>query len=65
MEYHAMTVPPTFPERFSGRLAAPAISEKRMMGYTTAFSIATSTEPKGETHEIVFLTVSSPQNAER
>ena len=47
--YHATTLPPTLPDCFRGRLAAPMMREKKMMGKTTILSMATMTSPNGAT----------------
>ena len=43
------------PKVFTGRLAAPWISEKKMMGITIIFSMFTRTAPKGERMETVLF----------
>ena len=63
-KYQTRTIPPTFPDFLSGSEAAPIMSEKRMIGYTTIFSIATSTLPNGATHGSTFAVVSGAQNSE-
>ena len=46
-KYQRITVVPTFPDFFSGSAAAPAISEKKMIGTTTILSIAIMIVPNG------------------
>ena len=61
--YHASTSAPTFPDLLIGSDAAPRMSEKRITGYTTIFSIATSTAPNGNTNGTTFFTVSGAHHA--
>ena len=57
-KYQPMTEPPRRPNFESGRLAAPMMREKKMMGMTTIFSMAMRMVPKGETKETMAFTVS-------
>ena len=59
-KYHTRTDKPSLPNFLTGRLAAPATSEKKIMGITTIFSIAISTVPKGETTAVIRTSSSSP-----
>lgn len=61
--YHTNTAPPTLPAVFNGSEAAPIISEKRIIGYTTIFNIATSTEPNGEMNGRILSTVAFDENS--
>lgn len=59
-KYQTITARPSLPNFFSGRLAAPVTSEKKMIGITAIFSMEIRTVPKGERNPVACSSHSVP-----